>query len=223
MTPLSNSFFRLTSFVYLGSSPVDGASEQDRARQFVAECCILDEHTWSAFTGGFGLYPAYKSWCQVSGYSALGKGRFIQELERVVPCFRKAENKRMEDGVRRTLNGAYGLYVDPNGGGEVIKHSAEINPALLDPLTPDNSDLVGVIPVSTGVISGADIVALTGYLRASAQVRWLRGHGWRFSVNALGRPVIATAEWSRKMIGGSATQQQEPNWGALNGPQVTTR
>jgi putative DNA primase/helicase len=121
-------------------------SEQDRARQFVDECCILDEHTWSAFTGGFGLYPAYKSWCQVSGYSALGKGRFIQELERVVPFFRKAENKRMEGGVRKTLNGAYGLRVnfDGDGGGEVIKQLAEIKPALLEPLTPDNSDLVGV-------------------------------------------------------------------------------
>lgn len=78
------------------------------------------------------------------------------------------------------------------------------------------------VPVATAVLRASDIVALTGYLRASAQLRWLRRHGWRFSVNALGHPVIATAEWSRKMIGGSATQQQEPNWGALNGPQATT-
>lgn len=73
--------------------------------------------------------------------------------------------------------------------------------------------------MSTAVLSDEDIVVLTGYVRASAQVRWLRRHGWRFSVNALGHPVIATAEWSRKMIGGSSTQQLEPNWNALNGPE----
>jgi hypothetical protein len=77
--------------------------------------------------------------------------------------------------------------------------------------------------MSTSTLSDADIVTLTGYVRASAQVRWLRRHGWRFSVNALGHPVIATAEWSRKMIGGSSTQQLEPNWNALNGPEATTR
>jgi hypothetical protein len=75
--------------------------------------------------------------------------------------------------------------------------------------------------MSTAALSDADIAALTGYVRASAQVRWLRCHGWRFSVNALGHPVIAMAEWSRKMIGGSATEQQEPDWGKLNGPQTT--
>jgi hypothetical protein len=76
--------------------------------------------------------------------------------------------------------------------------------------------------MSTATLPDADIVTLTGYVRGSAQVRWLRRHGWRFSVNALGHPVIATAEWSRKMIGGSSTQQLEPNWNALNGPEATT-
>jgi hypothetical protein len=76
--------------------------------------------------------------------------------------------------------------------------------------------------MSTATLSDADIVTLTGYIRASAQVRWLRKHGWRFSINALGHPVIATDEFSRKMVGESAAQQQEPNWGKLNGPQATT-
>jgi len=77
--------------------------------------------------------------------------------------------------------------------------------------------------MSTAVLSDDDIVALTGYVRASAQVRWLRRHGWRFSVNALGHPVIATAEWSRKMVGDSGVQKHQPNWSALNGPEATTR
>jgi hypothetical protein len=75
--------------------------------------------------------------------------------------------------------------------------------------------------MSTATLSDEDIGALTGYVRASAQVRWLRKHGWRFSVNALGHPVIAMAEWSRKMVGESAAQQHEPHWNAVNGPQTT--
>jgi P4 family phage/plasmid primase-like protien len=46
-------------------------SEQDRVSQFVDECCIRDAKAWSAYTGAFGLYPAYKSWCTSSGYQYL--------------------------------------------------------------------------------------------------------------------------------------------------------
>jgi hypothetical protein len=40
---------------------------------------------------------------------------------------------------------------------------------------------------------------LTGYTRASAQVRWLRKHGWRFVINAKGRVIVALAERNRKI------------------------
>jgi hypothetical protein len=64
-------------------------------------------------------------------------------------------------------------------------------------------------------LSASDIETLTGYQRPSAQVRWLRRHGWRFTVNALGLPVIALAEFNRRMVGGKASSQ-EPNWDALS-------
>lgn len=72
------------------------------------------------------------------------------------------------------------------------------------------------------VLSQEDIAALTGYSRPSAQVRWLRQHGWRFSVNALGKPAVAVAEFNRRMVGGSSTiKHQEPNWeGIIRGPQT---
>jgi hypothetical protein len=57
---------------------------------------------------------------------------------------------------------------------------------------------------------------LTGLIRPSAQIRWLRKHGYRFTVNALGDPVIAIAEANRKLVGGTRTTK-EPNWEALNG------
>jgi hypothetical protein len=67
-----------------------------------------------------------------------------------------------------------------------------------------------------------EVRSLTGYVRPSAQVRWLRDHGWRFNVNALGKPVVALAEFNRRMVTGSSTvrQKQEPDWSAINGPQT---
>jgi hypothetical protein len=41
------------------------------------------------------------------------------------------------------------------------------------------------------ILGSSDIELLTGYVRSSAQARWLRRHGWRFTVNALGAPVVA--------------------------------
>jgi hypothetical protein len=62
-----------------------------------------------------------------------------------------------------------------------------------------------------------DIVKLTGYIRASAQIRWLRRNGWRFTVNALREPVVATAESQRKLVSGNVAAKQEPEFEVLNG------
>jgi len=65
-------------------------------------------------------------------------------------------------------------------------------------------------------LTASDRQQLTGYQRASAQVRWLKRHGWRFTVNALGEPVVALAEFNRHMVGGRSASQQ-PDFGAING------
>lgn len=67
------------------------------------------------------------------------------------------------------------------------------------------------------ILPQSDIRALTGYVRASAQARWLRKHGWKFTVNALGEPVVALAEFNRHMVGGRASQRQELNLERING------
>ena len=68
------------------------------------------------------------------------------------------------------------------------------------------------------ILPASDIRALTGYVRASAQARWLRKHGWRFTVNALGEPVVALAEFNRKLVGGEITKKnQEPTLEGING------
>jgi hypothetical protein len=73
-------------------------------------------------------------------------------------------------------------------------------------------------------LAETDVASLTGYRRPSAQIRWLRDNGWRFIVNALGQPVVALAEFNRRMVGGvqRTAANQEPNWDALNGPQTQT-
>jgi Domain of unknown function (DUF4224) len=66
------------------------------------------------------------------------------------------------------------------------------------------------------ILSPADIKTLTGYVRASAQIRWLRRHGWKFAVNALGNPIVALAEFNRHLVGGRAAKSQEVNLEGIN-------
>jgi hypothetical protein len=67
------------------------------------------------------------------------------------------------------------------------------------------------------IMPRSDIKDLTGYVRASAQARWLRLHGWRFTVNGLGEPIVAVAEFNRHMVGGKASKNQEPDFEGING------
>jgi len=62
---------------------------------------------------------------------------------------------------------------------------------------------------------------LTGLQRPSAQIRWLQDNGWKFTVNALGDPVVAIAEASRKLVGGDTKKRDAPpNWDAMHGPKA---
>jgi hypothetical protein len=88
-------------------------------------------------------------------------------------------------------------------------------------LTSQKVQRLPPMPAASVILCAADIQLLTGYARPSAQTRWLRRHGWRFTVNGLGAPVVALAEFQRHMVGGKATATQEPNfdWDAINGTQ----
>jgi Domain of unknown function (DUF4224) len=65
-------------------------------------------------------------------------------------------------------------------------------------------------------LSEDDVAKLTGYVRRSAQIRWLTQHGWRFAVNGLGQPIVSAEEVSRRMVGGATRKAEEPNWAAMN-------
>lgn len=64
-------------------------------------------------------------------------------------------------------------------------------------------------------LTSNEIERLTGMKRCAAQIRWLKDHGYRFTVNGLNQPIVAVAEANRKLVGGSAARQQEPNWDAM--------
>lgn len=111
---------RAPSSVYEASTAY--RNEQDRAKQFVAERCIVDPHSWSAFSGPFGLYPEYTRWCKDSGFVALTITRFNGELQRVVPGFRRDIKRQVIDNVSKVSKGCWGLRinVDQDGGGFAV-------------------------------------------------------------------------------------------------------
>lgn len=84
----------------------DYQAEQDRVGQFINECCELGPELEAPLTDGLGggLYEAYRAWCGESGFHALSKIRFSQEVERVVPSAQKFRKKvSAEGGGRRDV------------------------------------------------------------------------------------------------------------------------
>lgn len=60
----------------------------------------------------------------------------------------------------------------------------------------------------------ADLEFLSGRKRPSAQIRWLCDHGYRFDVNAIGRPVVL---WScvETKLGAHIKRQRLPDFKAI--------
>lgn len=57
------------------------------------------------------------------------------------------------------------------------------------------------------------ILEVTGYKRPADQMRWLRDHGWIFTLNAAGRPVVSRAYAERRLGGEVADGAAEPALG----------
>ena len=68
-----------------------------------------------------------------------------------------------------------------------------------------------------------NLKVLTGYTFHSAQARWLRKNGWRYTVNALGHPLVAMAELNRRLVGGTVSTEFQPNWDDWNGKATQQR
>lgn len=79
--------------------------EQDRAQQFINEVCTIGPDQECYLTNGTvsGIYVTYRKWCELSGIHPLSKVNFLNNLERVVPYFKKYEKKIEENGRRRKV------------------------------------------------------------------------------------------------------------------------
>lgn len=91
-------------------------SEQDRIGQFVGECCEIGPEFEEAITSGgslsanTGLYPAYVSWCKEGGVFPMSKGRFVDDLLRVVVRAAVVMRRlRVGDGKRREVRAIQGV------------------------------------------------------------------------------------------------------------------
>lgn len=59
-----------------------------------------------------------------------------------------------------------------------------------------------------------ELEILTGYVRHSAQVRWLDAHGYSFERSASGQPVVSRSHAESK-LGGVIIKPKEPVWGRV--------
>jgi putative DNA primase/helicase len=73
-------------------------AEQDRVRQFIAECCTLDQSAWTQLSGPFSLFAEYQQWAKGSGYHPLGRGKFQDAVLRIVPTGRWVERNNGDGG-----------------------------------------------------------------------------------------------------------------------------
>ncbi len=66
-------------------------------------------------------------------------------------------------------------------------------------------------------LSANELQELTGYIRLSAQIRWLTQNGWHYAVDAAGRPRVALAEFNRHLVGtdGGRRRRAEPDFAAI--------
>lgn len=64
-------------------------------------------------------------------------------------------------------------------------------------------------------LSADELYRLTALKRPSAQVRWLTARGWRFELDAWGRPVVLCAEAERRMLSGPVKREPKLRVAAL--------
>lgn len=89
----------------------DYQNEQDRVYQFINEICDLGQDNSCYLTYGHtdGVYPTYNRWCRMSGIHPLSKINFLNNLDRVIPFFRKEEKKVTVGGKRMKLTLLHGF------------------------------------------------------------------------------------------------------------------
>lgn len=63
-----------------------------------------------------------------------------------------------------------------------------------------------------------ELAGITGFIKSSAQLKWLRQNGFTALKSKNGRPIVSRAHFEAKMGGllpGTKPQSFEPNFGAI--------
>lgn len=87
-------------------------SDQDKMQEFIADRCVLGPNLSTTLSGeDDSLFPTYTRWCEDSNYSPLGKRRFLDELERVLPGCRGGTHRSGGRDARKKLVKIYGVAI----------------------------------------------------------------------------------------------------------------
>ena len=68
------------------------------------------------------------------------------------------------------------------------------------------------------ILTDDELQILTGKKRKNLQIQWLNENKFCFHINLLGKPIILRSSLNQKVII-EQKQQQEPDFGALNGKE----
>ncbi len=66
-------------------------------------------------------------------------------------------------------------------------------------------------------ISQDEVAELTGYQQPKRQAKWLADNGYRFALDATGRPKVLREEVENYLIGKVKGRSRSPNFAALHG------
>lgn len=68
------------------------------------------------------------------------------------------------------------------------------------------------------ILTDDELHMLTGKKRKNLQIQWLKENKFCFHINLLGKPIILRSSLNQK-VSIEQKQQQEPDFGALNGKE----
>lgn len=68
------------------------------------------------------------------------------------------------------------------------------------------------------ILTDSELQLLTGRKNKSLQIKWLKENKFCFHVNLIGKPIILRSSLNRRATI-EQKQQQEPDFGALNGKE----
>jgi Domain of unknown function (DUF4224) len=77
--------------------------------------------------------------------------------------------------------------------------------------------------MSSLFLSKDELADLSGFARPTLQIRWLTENGWRYSVDANGKPRVAREHFAHRLVFGALPDKPKnsvPRFDRLNDPKA---